>query len=235
MGAPGILRLSDDRGHSATYYLHWASPQYQFGHLGELVHQLRRQGTPLTVASYEAYAATLPAGLIPTERMSSPFPSTDYQYDMHLGERVVTLSVIGECCPTYSGSEADLYQDAARLRRELAIASRRLADRNGGHPVSYAPDPEDCEADASAFDMWAAHAAGVQGWATDHDRRMWPMVFGHAEARQIPADQVRATLEAARRDMAPATATHQDPTGWWHTAPALPCSPQGAIPTTGVR
>jgi hypothetical protein len=169
MGAPAVIIVTDHTGQSRRFYGHWASPQYQIPHLAEFIHRADEAHTPLTVAAYLAYVAahpnTLPGEDITGQRWHRnprKADGLDYRYTLHLAEDDTGLR--------YTVAERDLhdrermrasedltgrapiYAAAARMYRQMAATTRRLAER--GHPLP-GPSAQTWEAEAERYDDWA--------------------------------------------------------------------------------
>ena len=178
MGAPAVITITDHTGLTRRFYGHWASPQHQIPHLAQFIHQADADGTALTLAAYTAYVAahpnTLPGEDITDQRWHrdpTKADGLDYRYTLQLSEHDDGLR--------YTVAERDrphdwermrpaedltgrgqIYTGAARMCRQMAATTRRLVDRNGGHPVP-GPAADQWQAEADRYDAWAGEHTGT--------------------------------------------------------------------------
>jgi hypothetical protein len=174
VGVRAVIVVADDTGQDRRFWAPWASKQYQIPHLARFIHTADRDGIPLSVAGYLAYAATHP-GSLPAQDITDQGWYTnpdevgdlDHRYQLLLCPPQRTFRYLVEDRDRYRdrpgwrrsedlGTRAQLYDAAARMCRDLAASTQRYTDRNNGVIPPGWPRPQDWRDQQHQFTQWLA-------------------------------------------------------------------------------
>ena len=154
MGAPAVITVTDHTGATRRFYGHWASPQYQIPHLAEFIHQawisstrIRAFGptvTTITPLDNGPFGATTFRVNFTAQATPGTYSYTVAARDLHDRERMRPVEDLTGRIQIYAG--------AARMCRQMAATTRRLAER--GHPLP-GPSAQAWQAEADRYDAWA--------------------------------------------------------------------------------